>query len=260
MPGMSDAQKAEAIRRYGAGETVKGVASGMGFNPRTIRKALGDGGVDVFKKEGRRLYACNERYFQRIDTEGKAYWLGFLTADAHMWRGVAVQLRLNGLDAGHLGKFAAAIGYDGPVTVTNDGRHTARIQVGSRAMVADLAAQGCCHPGTDRHPPVIGGELVRHYLRGLFDGDGGLCDSAGRAGKPHAGISQCGTRACVELFRQWAEAVAGTRAGCHPHRTGIWYFSTTGNRVCRRIADALYDNSTVSLDRKRLQAAALWDF
>lgn len=25
--------------------------------------------------------ACNERYFQQIDTEDKAYWLGFITAD-----------------------------------------------------------------------------------------------------------------------------------------------------------------------------------
>jgi len=257
---MSAEQKAEAVRRYGEGEKLKGIVAGMGFNWRTVKAALVAAGVQKRRQTTSRRHQFDERFFREIDTEAKAYWLGFLTADGHMGRGLVVEVGLQEADAEHLKKLAAAVGWPGEVRLKplSGGRHKAELRLCSMAMIGDLAAAGCTHPGTSRVPPKLPPELVRHYLRGLFDGDGGI-HLGEHKGRPQASISQCGTEACVRLFREWACRVSGSKANALPRR-GIWYFETTGNGVCRRIMDGLFDGATVALDRKRVMAHDIWDF
>jgi hypothetical protein len=60
-------------------------------------------------------YNFNENYFEKIDTEEKAYWLGFITADGSINLGYGKQkfyqlhINLKGGDYSHLEKFQKAI-------------------------------------------------------------------------------------------------------------------------------------------------------
>ena len=61
-----------------------------------VHKAIKDSGID-FRKNGDNLkkYTANYNFFEKIDTEEKAYWLGFIAADGHVSRGDQVIIYKN---------------------------------------------------------------------------------------------------------------------------------------------------------------------
>src|SRR6202012_252825 len=64
---------------------------------------------------GRRIYALDDYFFDVIDTEAKAYWLGFITADgcvragviSNGWQRHGLSVKLKASDSGHLEKLKA---------------------------------------------------------------------------------------------------------------------------------------------------------
>ena len=53
-----------------------------------------------------RKYSINKNYFDAIDTENKAYWLGFISADAGMGKkDYSLRFNLGSVDFHHLEKF-----------------------------------------------------------------------------------------------------------------------------------------------------------
>ena len=129
-----------------------------------------------------RKYPFNERYFEKVNTEEKAYWLGFITADGGINipghgrpSGYVLCINLKGDDKKHLEKFGKALGRKAPIydAVSNYGTTVARYQVGSKKLVSDLMEHGLSPSKSFTCLPWQGNEeLMRHYWRGLFDGDG----------------------------------------------------------------------------------------
>jgi hypothetical protein len=93
-----------------------------------------------------------------------------------------------------------------------------------------------------------------HYWRGLFDGDGGFCKSAGNY---FAKI--CGTEACVDAFAAWGRLICGSQAKVVQVRPGVpcWQWQVAGVGMTQLLARALYENAPVALDRKLLLAQEL---
>ncbi len=70
------------IERKGSGNTLKSIKLEFGIkSDKTIYDVLKRGGRD--KVIPNKKYEINEEYFSNIDSQDKAYWLGFLYADAH---------------------------------------------------------------------------------------------------------------------------------------------------------------------------------
>ena len=120
--------------------------------------------------------------FEVIDTEEKAYWLGFLYADGslHYNDGTKknkyiIEVALKKSDKGHLEKlktFLNARNKISPRKKTN----SFRLTITNKKMYNDLMKQGC-HPRKSLDMTFPGKEIVpdnllRHFLRGYFDGDG----------------------------------------------------------------------------------------
>ena len=66
-------------------------------------KALG-----IPSRSKREKYSFNRQYFNNIDTEDKAYWLGFLLADGNNTE-ATLRIRLKAADREHLEKFNTCI-------------------------------------------------------------------------------------------------------------------------------------------------------
>lgn len=82
-------------------------------------------------------------FFKTIDTEEKAYWLGFIAADGNIRKNLlacSIELKLS--DKGHLEKFAEC--FDGYYRVEELQREypSARIQIYSKQCCLDLAQYG----------------------------------------------------------------------------------------------------------------------
>lgn len=135
-------------------------------------------------------YHCNYHYFDVIDSEEKAYWLGFLTADGWISKNnktgsgvTGIELQYNDIE--HLKKFNKSIEGNYKITdrwkncqpSTNKDKlsHTCVIRVFSVIMYNTLINLGFSNNKTyDVGMPLIDDKLLRHYIRGYFDGDGCL--------------------------------------------------------------------------------------
>ena len=131
-------------------------------------------------------YFVNQDYFEVIDNEWKAYWLGFLYADGCVCdkngKGKSknmVSLSLSELDANHVRKFAKSLQTDSPVYIrqTNyKNKKCANLNVNNQKLCKDLIDLGCVprksltltFPTSKQVPE----HLIRHFIRGYFDGDG----------------------------------------------------------------------------------------
>lgn len=147
-----------------------------------------------------KLYFYDKRFFKDIDTEEKAYWLGFIYADGCVShnknkRNHEVSISLKESDYHHLEKFNDSI--NGNVGVSfvykkdsllKDGRTIKGSTVGiirlySSDMVNDLISHGVIpNKSLIKDAPIgVPEHLMCHFLRGYFDGNGTICYSYTKA-------------------------------------------------------------------------------
>ncbi|HEX5186476.1 MAG TPA: hypothetical protein VFV86_06260, partial [Nitrososphaeraceae archaeon] len=132
---------------------------------------------------GARKYSFNYNYFDIIDTEDKAYFLGLLYADGNNCnkRGV-VRLELQSSDVNILEKFNKYIDNHKPIRYTNKHNYNkAEIELVSKSFSFQLSKLGCV-PNKSlilRFPTEyqVPYDLTHHFVRGYFDGDGCLSSS-----------------------------------------------------------------------------------
>ena len=84
-------------------------------------------------------------------------------------------------------------------------------------------------------------ELMPHYWRGLFDGDGSIA----RKSQGLWTMFLCGSEACVRGFTAWAHDICGTNATPY-FNTGCWYVSISGRHQVAKLARAMYEDAPVS--------------
>lgn len=130
-------------------------------------------------------YLFDEDYFENINTEEKAYWLGFLYADGYIQNNIStcqfrVKLTLQQNDVDHIKKFAECLNSNNPIRDVhikmNNKEYVAKqISIYSHKMVADLYKLGCVQgKSLILKPPTLKNDMAKHFIRGYFDGDGSI--------------------------------------------------------------------------------------
>lgn len=125
-----------------------------------------------------RKYKLDESFFEKIDTEEKAYWLGFLYADGAVYyckHGCYFHLTLQEKDEGMVEKFKENLKTNISLRIYSEKKQKG-LMINSKKMVEDLIKLGCTprksfkitFPNFDCVPQY----LMRHFIRGYFDGDG----------------------------------------------------------------------------------------
>lgn len=120
-------------------------------------------------------YTYDETYFETIDTTEKAYFLGFLYADGTN-TGVSLQLALMEEDSYILERLKNAIKYTGPLRTYSHkiGKPQTRLEIVRLKLVADIEKLGVRRNKTFnlQFPDFLPEDLIPHFIRGYFDGDG----------------------------------------------------------------------------------------
>ena len=118
-------------------------------------------------------------FFDKIDTEEKAYWLGFLYADGYIGKDNSIELTVKKSDSTHLTKFKTDINSNHKIStkrVKLDGKEylASKISFKDKNMVESLQKLGCTNKKSFsiEMPQLQSKELYRHFIRGFFDGDG----------------------------------------------------------------------------------------
>lgn len=208
----------------------------------------------------------NDKIFDNIDTEEKAYWLGFIYADGcictytefHKHYRFELLLKIDDID--HLRKFATFISYTGKIQEKQNGKNKAcRIVLNGKHLWETLNSYGC----TPKKSLILkfpdefifkDKSLIRHFIRGYFDGDGslGLYDYTTNNYIYHNKI-QCnvlGTKdflTGVNQYNPFSKLITSCGSTSHPNKAFRLQWST---KEAFSLCFYLYHNSTIFLDRK----------
>lgn len=191
-----------AVSEYLGGKSTHHISRWSGKSPVTVSYHLKRAGISLrSNKQNSRKYKVDDYYFRDIDSEEKAYWLGFMFADGHIssTQGKRACLTLGGKDIEHVEKFRSAVGTDAPI-----GRYHSetaygpvdyvRLTLVSDGIYDDLLRHGCVERKSNILSPPTGvpNNFVRDFIRGYNDGDGSVYPSL---------IKMLGTKEFIEWVR-----------------------------------------------------------
>lgn len=203
-----------------------------------------------------RKYSFNEYYFDNIDCQEKAYWLGFFAADGynHQDKG-CIEIRLHKQDKEILEKFKTCVGANNPIGLYK-GTYC-NLCLHSKHLCEKLAGYGLGQAKTyTLQLPTLDALLMRHFIRGYFDGDG--CFSVIKRNdrkNPNSKIYQfniTGMENPLSIIQQHLVDNVGIVKNSLKRRKSTIAVTIhySGRNVCKKILDYLYNNATIYLQRK----------
>jgi DNA-binding transcriptional regulator WhiA len=126
-----------------------------------------------------RKHNLNENFFDVLN-EKSAYWLGFLYADGYVRmkdeKSGELKIKLKDTDKNHIEKFLRDIECEKTIKCGIDNKSKfCSVTVYSNIMVNKLFELGCVNNKTQKiRLPNLNKDLMPHFIRGYFDGDGSI--------------------------------------------------------------------------------------
>ena len=242
----------DIIKLYKEGNSIKTISDILNIGKKRVQNCLLNNNIQIKQYSEYRKHILNENTFEVINTEEKAYWLGFMYADGYVnttgWAN-QIQLGLSEKDYNHLIKFKEFLNCDYDITF-KEKTNSCHLNINSKKMAKDLTNNGCFQakslllnfPTTEQVPE----ELIHHFMRGYFDGDG--C------------ITYSKTQRCIEIvgshdFLNGYESIllkvlnrdSANKRGSAGNAETIRY---NGNNQVQKIYNFLYKDATIYLERK----------
>lgn len=270
----------ELIKLYQSGKTLLELAK-IAYNSvggMTVRNKLQQLGFDtsyqanLYKYRERlsrafKKYKLNEHVFDTIDTEEKAYWLGFLMSDGYNHEDrKAVSLRLQDTDLEILEKLRLFLETDAPIKFydrqkyNKNNKNVCDMTVNSVHLSQQLASLGCVQKKTYvlEFPTCVPNYLLNHFIRGYFDGDGCISVRPRLNRRRSYGTCMvvqftiCGRKEFLEVLQN--KIVENTKIHKNTLKSVSNNFAQrihySGRNVVKRIMDYLYKDATVYMKRK----------
>lgn len=233
----------------------------FGVPRRTIVDWRRDYGIPGVWRQPRRINfdrpqsarPINAEFFASIDTEHKAYALGLLATDGSIHRsGKQIFLSLQARDKHILYDLRRAMGSNAPVRDKKAGGFPGSgpqkaICFSCKQLVGDLAKLGVGPAKSlilkyTKVPP----HLERHYIRGMFDGDGCVHPDL---------FSFLGTLAVMKGIKSAIRRHLGISMNIRPIKK-LWRIS--GYRGSKQVLNWMYDDAAICLRRKRKLVREHW--
>ncbi len=198
----------------------------------------------------------NKEYFDKIDTERKAYWLGFILADGCViWNkkqgNYCLSIGLQHRDKEHLSALEEDLGGSREPEMNPKGT---RLVWYSKYMAQALINLGIVPRKStiDLKPPKIEIDLLSHFWRGVFDGDGMITEKKSTS---EYRFSLAGSSSILASFMDWYDQFGVrkqklVRAKNQHGVTRTFKIEMSGNRQIEALMLALYREADRFLSRK----------
>lgn len=236
----------DIIELYNENKTEREIANILSISFKKVQDCLRYHNLN-------RKRTCKKHYdkniFKIIDTEEKAYWLGFLYADGYVDINKGIELSLKADDLEHIKKFKTFMKSNHKISYRKN-VNAYRISITSQELAQDLTNLGCHQaksltlkfPTKEQVPE----HLIHHFMRGYFDGDGCICISSEQ---PIFIVT--GTSNFLDKYEKIILNVLNKNKPNKRYNDGKAYnIRYGGNKQCKKIFDFLYENATVYLKRK----------
>lgn len=261
----------EIIKLYQEGYSSLKIAKIYDTTYNTIIRILDKNNIPRrSNKINSRQYNLNHNFFNNIDNEEKAYWLGFLYADGYLSFTIddkrprkIVGLSLGIKDINHLNKFNTCLESTYSIKIyTNTGfvkqgypaAKYGKLCFTSDQLFDDLAKLGCIEHKTQtlKFPTEeqVPQYLLHHFLRGFMDGDGSIKITQPKDNKCiRFGLDFCGTTEMLDGIQKFFNTQLKLSKR-HKNKTNNYSLSYGGNQSVYKKLLMLYKDATIYLDRK----------
>ena len=238
--------------------SYKEIAKIFNVNEKTIKiNAKKYGLTSKIGSQGARKHKFNERYFENIDSEEKAYWLGFIAADGCVYKNkqsYRLQINLKGSDIDHLKKFQKAISSDYKITEKKVGKaqsNTCQLKINSTKMCNDLIKNNIIErKSIIFEPPILNKNLISHFIRGYFDGDGWITSYKRKDSNGYRNaVGIIGGKKALNYFIDFLPKGFSKYEKYKDDK--IIQISGSSIKTISETYNYLYENATIFLDRKK---------
>lgn len=223
-----------------------------------LAKMLEELGVKTTSGNHYRKYFFNFNFFEKVDNELTAYWLGFLYADGcilpqNKYGEQEFKIAINEMDLELLEKFKEDIKSTYPIRYDHSKNNSIVIQsLRSQKTVEDLKKLGCFEnkslslqfPTSEQVPE----EYIHHFIRGYFDGDGSISKYQKKENYKYSyHINIVGTQDFITKLYNYFQM-----GGIYPdkRKQNSWYLNIGGNKQVQKVYEIMYKNATRYMKRK----------
>lgn len=215
-------------------------------------------------------YTYNHDFFENIDSEEKAYWLGFFYADGC----VSINkknnsgeccIKLYKCDYRHLQKFNKSLNGNIPISFNtricsfnNKPQESCSVRCYSFKMANDLISHGCIPNKTFYITvPNIDKSLMNHFIRGFFDGDGCICTDSNK--RKTLGINLCSASEVflIDIRKHLYSVGINSYITDEKGKTTFRLYIKGINNV-DNMWNYMFNNASVFLDRKYIKKQKLY--
>lgn len=240
------------ISLYTSGLSTKKVGDVFNISDGTVLRILKDANIKTRTNTDYKIYTINENFFENIDSEIKAYLLGFLYADGNINKnGYYITIDLSEYDIEILELFIKHLEYNIRPKIYErilKDRKYIKLVINSKKMCSDLIKLGCIPNKTFLLTfPNINDNLKSHFIRGYFDGDGT--------------VTSCRQRCYVRIVSTYTfleELYKSLVRNCNIKQNKIGtfknskvcYLSISSKKDCESFYRYIYRDATYFLKRK----------
>jgi hypothetical protein len=262
---------------YQSGKSQDVVAEQFGYSQAFISDLLIEHNQTRTQPDSMRLKnPLNEDYFQTIDTEAKAFFLGLITADGNITENngsLVFQIGLHIQDRDILEKFVNELGYSQSnlkeiseqkihqKTGESYQYNSIKFFVASKRFCEHLIALQIYPRKSTKEIPWNGPKhLLPAYWCGVVCGDGSIYKT--KVGQYDSwGIGLVGSEAVCAAFRQWLVdsginteskvRLTKSKANIKTNEVfNLYSFVVQGTLAPQQVAKLLFDNATIYMERK----------
>jgi hypothetical protein len=238
---------------------INEISTESGFSARHISKILKENGVNIKRRKN---YTLNDNFFSNILSEDQAYLLGLIYADGSVEDNRNL-ISVSSKDKSYLKKVKMIINYDGEIVerVSGFGKTYYIMSFSSEQMSKDLKKFGLCYNKAENllTLPNISEYLIRHFLRGYFDGDGCIYESTSttKSGSKKYyykvfAVEIIGNQEFLErigdIFSKYKISYTFKNSKCDYMK----YIRVKGNINLNKLYELFYDNANTYLQRKKI--------
>lgn len=248
----------DIFNSIGVGKINK-ISIESGFSARHISKVLKENGVNIKRRKN---YTLNDSFFSDILSQDQAYLLGLIYADGSVEDNRNL-ISVSSKDKSYLEEVKMIINYDGEIIerISGYGKTYYIISFSSEQMSRDLKKFGLGYNKAESllTLPNIPEYLIRHFLRGYFDGDGCIYESTSTTMSMNKkyyykvfAVEIIGNQEFLEkigdVFSKYEISYTFKNSKCDYMK----YIKVKGNRNLNKLHRLFYSNANVYLPRKKV--------
>lgn len=247
-------EKSEILKMYLNGKSAYEILPLTDYKSvHSIYNIVRKNGHEVRIRAGVKNLYLKHNYFENVNTEHKAYWLGFLMADGCIEKRnksqTSIGIEIKNIDKYLLEEWKKDIGTNNKIANTRKG--CCRIRVHSNKMADDLSKYNIVPNKSHRENHIIKLKepFMSPFIRGMFDGDGWIYM---RKEYGNLTFGLCGTfttMADIEEYLRYELKIPKVKV-CN-YKNKVPFFTHYSKNSLERIYKYLYTNSTIYLKRKK---------